>query len=152
LTYGGLFDVRKSMKDLFGRQRQCPIDMPADRKGKLVNVDLVRKVRPMPAHIMMVVWCEDTVVKHLEWGVEPRRAGTLQNHLPLLRVRRRDRPRSGAAGNPEIDCFFGDRSRRLQGQATNAEGAKQPPPRHVMTCKVAMLHLDTPLFESSQNT
>jgi len=82
------------------RQRQRLIDLPAHRQAKLVNIDLTREIRPVPAHIVLVIRREDAPVKILKRGFEPRWTRPLPGSSVLLRVSRRNRPRTGTRPAP----------------------------------------------------
>lgn len=55
-----------------------------------------RDDRPVPAHVVPVVWREHALVEHLERRLEQRRPGPLQDHRALVRKRRGDRPIAAA--------------------------------------------------------
>src|SRR5258706_13744649 len=120
------------MKDILSGQRQRLVYMPTYGQAKFVEVDLARKVGPVPAHIMLIIRREDSLVENLKWGFEPGRARPLQDHRSLLRVSSRDRPRTGTARDSEIDGFFSSGRCGQQSQAAHTCSAKQPPPRHLM--------------------
>src|SRR5712672_505752 len=64
----------QSMKDILGGQRQRLVYMPTYGQPKFVEVDLARKVGPVPAHIMLIIRREHALVENLKWGFEPGRA------------------------------------------------------------------------------
>ena len=66
-----------------------------------------RDDRPVPAHVVPVVWREHALVEHLERRLEQRRPGPLQDHRALVRKRRGDRPIAQPAGKGQPDLAPG---------------------------------------------
>ena len=88
-----------SVKDIIQRQRQCLVHMAAHGQAELVNVDLGRNERPMPAYVKLIVGGEDAFVEDLKRSFQKRRTGPLQDHRSLLRKGGGDRPLCGAAAD-----------------------------------------------------
>src|SRR6202035_4425921 len=52
----GNIESRQALQNIVERQRKGPIDLAAHRQAKAVHRDVARKIGPVPAHIMLVVW------------------------------------------------------------------------------------------------
>src|SRR6202035_3618870 len=79
------------------------------RQAELVDIDIGRDHRPVPAHVELIVWGEYTFVENFERRFQERRTGPLQDHRPLLWKVVRDRSRSGTAGIAEDRSSFAPR-------------------------------------------
>jgi hypothetical protein len=120
--------------------------MSAHGQAKFVDINFVREIRPVPTYIVLVVRSEDSFVKILKGGLKPRRTRPLQDHRPLLREGRRNRPRAGAARHPKVDrclraAWSGDQSQAADACRTKQPSSRQPLTKCNITLQLTLLEL-----------
>jgi hypothetical protein len=74
---------RQALQNILERQRKRLIDLAAHRQTIAIHIDVARKIRPVPADIMLLVWGEHAFVEDVEGRLKPWRARTLQDHSTL---------------------------------------------------------------------
>src|ERR1700687_4097680 len=98
LIHRGELDTRQAMQNIGQRYRQGVIHVATYRQCELVDIDIDRNHRPVPAHIELIVWGEYAFVENFKRRFQQRWTGPLQDHRPFLWKGGRDLPLSGTTG------------------------------------------------------
>src|SRR6266567_7983209 len=127
--------------------------MAADGQGELVDINIGRDDRPVPAHIKLIVGGEYTLVKDLKRGFQKRWTSPLQDHLTFLRKAGSNLPRSGAAGQWKINHALRPcRPRESRTCRCRFCCGKQSPSRHHAMKHAIVRHFKPPALVAQLKT